>query len=59
MANDFARIIALPSADADYRFGRPKVYLTEHEIARHEEGASHAADGWARIESFFKTHLGG
>jgi hypothetical protein len=25
---------ALPSVDAEYRFGRPKVYLTLHELAR-------------------------
>jgi len=25
---------SLPSLDADYAFGRPKVYLTPHEVAR-------------------------
>ena len=28
------QLAALPSLDAEYRFGRPKVYLTPHELAR-------------------------
>jgi hypothetical protein len=31
---EFAQLSALPSLDADYRFGRPKVYLAPHELAR-------------------------
>jgi hypothetical protein len=29
-----AQLSSLPSFDTDYRFGRPKVYLTPHELAR-------------------------
>jgi hypothetical protein len=28
------RVRALPSVDAEYRFGRPKLYLAAHELAR-------------------------
>ncbi len=31
---DFALLSALPSVDADYRFDRPKAYLSAHELAR-------------------------
>ena len=32
---DFAESVhALPSADAEYRFGQPKTYLSPHELAR-------------------------
>jgi hypothetical protein len=34
MQSDFSTRHALDSFDAEYRFGRPKVYLTPHEIAR-------------------------
>jgi len=34
MSNAYTSIIALPSVDAEYRFGRPKPYLTPHELAR-------------------------
>jgi hypothetical protein len=36
MQRDVQDISALSSSavDADYRFGRPKVYLTPHELAR-------------------------
>ena len=34
MQPEISALHALDSLDADYRFGRPKVYLTEHEIAR-------------------------
>jgi hypothetical protein len=34
MPSDFAQLSCLPSVDAEYRFGRPKVYLTPHELAR-------------------------
>jgi hypothetical protein len=34
MHSDFAQLSSLTSVDADYRFGRPKVYLTSHELAR-------------------------
>jgi hypothetical protein len=34
MHRDLAQLSTLPSIDADYRFGRPKVYLTPHELAR-------------------------
>jgi hypothetical protein len=34
VSSDIARIVALPSLDADYRFGRPQVYLTPIELAR-------------------------
>lgn len=34
MTNDFQHITSLPSMDADYRFGRPKLYLAPHELAR-------------------------
>jgi hypothetical protein len=32
---EFAESVhALPSADAEYRFGQPKTYLSPHELAR-------------------------
>jgi hypothetical protein len=34
MFSDAQRIVDLPSVDAEYRFGRPKTYLTAHELAR-------------------------
>jgi len=34
MQSDFAQLQALPSLDADYRFGHPTVYLAPHELAR-------------------------
>jgi hypothetical protein len=34
MNTDLQRLSALGSVDAEYRFGRPKVYLTPHELAR-------------------------
>ena len=34
MSNEIARIVALPSVDAEYHFGRPQVYLTSMELAR-------------------------
>ena len=34
MPSDIARIVALASVDAEYRFDRPQVYLTPVELAR-------------------------
>jgi len=34
MLNDIERITTLPSVDTEYRFGKPKTYLTAHELAR-------------------------
>jgi hypothetical protein len=34
MNSDLFQLQSLPSLDAEYRFGRPKVYLTPHELAR-------------------------
>ena len=34
MNSDFAQLNSLPSLDADYRFGRPKLYLAAHELVR-------------------------
>jgi hypothetical protein len=34
MQPEFSSPSQLQSFDAEYRFGRPKVYLTPHEIAR-------------------------
>lgn len=34
MQPEFSSASQLGSIDAEYRFGRPKVYLTAHEIAR-------------------------
>ena len=34
MQSDFAGINVPWTVDADYRFGRPKVYLTPHQLAR-------------------------
>ena len=34
MLSDIQRLIALPSLDSEYRFGKPKTYLTAHELAR-------------------------
>ena len=57
MPSDLQRIVELPSVDTEYRFGRPKVYLTPHELARltivrsrlgdtpFERAAEHIPDG--------------
>ena len=34
MQRDLIQLRSLPSFDTDYRFGRPKLYLTPHELAR-------------------------
>ena len=34
MSSHLQQIISLPSIDADYSFGRPKLYLTQKELAR-------------------------
>ena len=34
MQRDLIQLRSLPSFDTDYRFGRPKVYLTPRELAR-------------------------
>ena len=34
MRNDLQQIISLASIDAEYRFGRPKLYLAPKELAR-------------------------
>ncbi len=34
MSNEFRRISLRPSIDAEYRFGRSKLYLGPHELAR-------------------------
>jgi hypothetical protein len=34
MSDELQQISSLPSIDAEYRFGRPKLYLTPHELAR-------------------------
>ena len=34
MDSAFPQLSSLPSIDLEYRFGRPKVYLTPHELAR-------------------------
>ncbi len=34
MNSEFVQLSSLPSVDAAYRFGRPKVYLAPHELAR-------------------------
>jgi hypothetical protein len=34
MSNEFEQISSLPSIDAEYRFGHPKLYLAPHEVAR-------------------------
>jgi hypothetical protein len=34
MSNEFTHLSATDSGDAEYRFGRPKVYLAPHELAR-------------------------
>ncbi len=34
MLNDIERITTLRSVDTEYRFGKPKTYLTAHELAR-------------------------
>jgi hypothetical protein len=34
MNSEFPQLSSLPSIDAEYRFGRPKVYLASHELAR-------------------------
>jgi hypothetical protein len=34
MQPDFVKPHALDSIDAEYRFGRPKLYLSPHEVAR-------------------------
>ena len=34
MDSEIQRLIAQPSLDTEYRLGRPKTYLTAHELAR-------------------------
>ena len=34
MHRDLPQLSSLPSVDAEYRFGRPKVYLTPLELAK-------------------------
>jgi hypothetical protein len=34
MSNEFTQFSTTNSVDAEYRFGRPKVYLASHELAR-------------------------
>lgn len=34
MDSEIQRLIAQPSLDSEYRFGKPKSYLTAHELAR-------------------------
>ena len=34
MLSGIQRLIALPSLDSEYRFGKPKRHLTAHELAR-------------------------
>ena len=34
MLDDIERITTLHSIDTEYRFGKPKTYLTAHELAR-------------------------
>ena len=34
MFGDLTQLQSLSSVDAEYRFGRPKVYLAPHELAR-------------------------
>jgi hypothetical protein len=34
MMTNMKHIVDLPSTDAEYRFGKPKTYLTVHEVAR-------------------------
>ena len=34
MNDEYRSINLLPSLDAEYRFGRPKLYLASHELAR-------------------------
>ena len=54
MSDEFTRLSTTDSVDAEYRFGRPKVYLAPHELARlivlrsrlgdtHAERMAHAA----------------
>ena len=54
MSDDFTQFGTTDSLDAEYRFGRPKVYLAPHELARltvlrsrlgdtHAERMAHAA----------------
>ena len=50
MHSDFPQLGSLHSFDMEYRFGRPKVYLAPHELARlaHERGITpiHQAIAW-------------
>ena len=34
MSNEFQYLSSRPSSDAEYRFGRSKLYLAPHELAR-------------------------
>jgi hypothetical protein len=34
MSNEFQHLSSRPSIDTEYRFGRPKLYLAPHELAR-------------------------
>jgi len=45
------RLSALPSLDADYAFGRPKLYLTPRELARLTIARSRLGDTRAEREA--------
>ncbi len=34
MSNEYQHLSSRPSIDVEYRFGRPKLYLAPHELAR-------------------------
>jgi tryptophanase len=63
MSNHFTRFSTSGTVDAEYRFGRPKVYLALHELVRltilrsklgdtHAERVARAASGHAATQLF-------
>ncbi len=51
MNTNLHQLSSLPSVDAEYHFGRPKVYLTPHELARLTIVRSRLGDTRAERES--------
>ena len=51
MSGDIPQHNRLDSVDAEYRFGRPKVYLSSHELARLTLVRSRLGDTRAERES--------
>ena len=68
MSNEFTHFSTTDRVDAEYRFGRPKLYLAPHELARltllrsrlgdtHAERLAHAAGSQAATQLYPASRL--